>query len=119
MEKHTVLVIEDEDEARHVLIQILRFEGFDVLGFSNGRDALNHLLAATQPPCLIVLDILMPIMNGRQVRAALLRDPRLAQIPVIAVTALEPSAASDLAAIRVLQKPIDVDALLEVVRENC
>jgi CheY-like chemotaxis protein len=113
-----VLVVEDEDEARDSLVQILEFEGFRALEFSNGTEALDHL-KNSQEPCLIVLDIRMPIMGGPEFRSALLQDPRLAKIPVVVVTALEPSAAAGLSAVRVFRKPVDVDALVNVVRQNC
>ena len=114
----TVLVVEDEEEARTSLVQILEFEGFKVFGFSNGAEALGYLEQSEQP-CLIVMDIRMPIMDGNQLRSALLQNPRLAKIPVIVVTAMEPSTTTGLSALRVFKKPLDVDALLSVVRKNC
>jgi CheY-like chemotaxis protein len=115
---NTVLVVEDEEEARTSLVQILEFEGFGVVGFSNGAEALEYLAQSGQP-CLIVMDIRMPVMDGPQLRSTMLRDPRLAKIPVIVVTALEPSAAAGLSALRVFRKPLDVDALVSVVRQHC
>jgi CheY-like chemotaxis protein len=61
----------------------------------------------------------MPVMDGAQFRAAMLRERRLANIPVVVVTAFEPPAAANLGALRVFRKPVDVDALLNTVRENC
>jgi hypothetical protein len=58
-------------------------------------------------------------MDGIQFRAAMLREPRLAKIPAVLVTAFEPPAASNLGTLRVFRKPLDVDALLTAVRENC
>lgn len=114
----TVLVVEDEDQARGFLVEILNLEGFKALGFSNGAEALNYL--HTSPaPCLIVLDVLMPVMDGRQFRAAMLQQPRLSKVPVVVLTALEASAARDLSAVRVLRKPVDIEALLHVVRAHC
>jgi CheY-like chemotaxis protein len=113
-----IMVVEDEDEARDVLLQILEFEGFLVRGFANGAEALDYLQAGASP-CLIVLDVVMPVMDGRKFRAAILENPAWAKIPTIVVTALEPSVARDLSAIKVLRKPVDVDALLSVVRQNC
>jgi CheY-like chemotaxis protein len=117
-DEETVLVVEDEDEARNSLMQILEFEGFRALGFSNGAEALNYLMDSKEP-CLIVMDIRMPVMGGSEFRQAMLRQPRLAKIPVVVVTALEPSAAAGLSALRVFTKPVDVDALVTVVRQNC
>jgi CheY-like chemotaxis protein len=113
-----IMVVEDEDEARDVMSQILEFEGFHVRGFANGAEALDYLQTGASP-CLIVLDDVMPVMDGRKFRAAVLKNPAWAKIPTIVVTALEPSVARDLAAVKVLRKPVDVDALLSIVRQNC
>jgi CheY-like chemotaxis protein len=117
-DRNTVLVVEDEEDARASLAQILELEGFRVIGFSNGAEAMQYL-AQAQQPCVIVMDIRMPVMDGRQLRSALLRDPRLASIPVVVVTALEPADAAGLSVLKVFRKPLDVEALLTVVRENC
>lgn len=111
-----VLVVEDEDQARDFLTEILTIEGFKAIGFPNGAEALTYLETAATKPSVIVLDILMPVMNGRQLRAEMLKKKELAKIPVIVVTALDPSEARDLKPIRVFPKPIDVDALVNAVR---
>jgi CheY-like chemotaxis protein len=117
-DKELVLVVDDEAEARDFLSQILEFEGFEVRSFPNGAEAWSYLVGAEEP-CLIILDLRMPVMNGPQFRAAMLKDARLASIPVVVVTALEPPAAVDLSAVRVFRKPVDVDALIKVVRQHC
>jgi CheY-like chemotaxis protein len=114
----TVLVIEDEDEARNILTELLELEGFNVHGCANGAEALAYL-GSSEKPCLIILDLLMPVMDGRQFRAAMLKDSEIAKIPVIVVTALDPSDASDLKATKVLKKPVNVGALIDIVRANC
>jgi CheY-like chemotaxis protein len=111
-----VLVLDDEEEARTFLVRILEFEGFRALGFPNGAEALDYLKKA-QEPCLIVLDINMPVMNGPQFRSALLGESRLAKIPVVVVTAFDPPVATVLSAVRVFRKPVDIDAFIKVVRE--
>lgn len=118
MTSDKVMVVEDEREQRSYLVQLLELEGFQVVAFSNGAEALNYLAHST-PPCLIILDMRMPVMDGAQFRSAMLQDPRLAKIPVVVVTAFEPSAAANLSVLRVFRKPVDVDALLSTVRENC
>jgi CheY-like chemotaxis protein len=114
----TVLVVEDEGSTRSLLTQILEFEGFKAIGFANGAEALDYL-THSEAPCLIVLDMRMPVMDGPQFRSALLQDPRLARIPVVIVTAFDPSSAAHLSALRVFRKPVDIAALLSVVRKNC
>jgi two-component system, chemotaxis family, chemotaxis protein CheY len=113
-----ILVVEDEDEARSFLIRILEFEGFRAVGLSNGAEALDYLGMSDQP-CLIVMDLRMPVIDGPQLRSALLQDRRLAKIPVVVVTALDPSAVAGLSPVRIFRKPFDVDALLAVVRQHC
>jgi CheY-like chemotaxis protein len=118
MDTHTILVVEDEDESRQVLMQILELEGFNAVGASNGVEAMDYL-HTSDLPCLIILDLLMPVMNGRQFRNALLQVAELAKIPVVVVSALDSSAVSDLGVVRVFRKPLDIDALVRIVRENC
>jgi CheY-like chemotaxis protein len=116
MDTHTILVVEDEDESRQVLMQILELEGFNAVGASNGVEAMDYL-HTSDLPCLIILDLLMPVMNGRQFRNALLQVAELAKIPVVVVSALDSSAVSDLGVVRAFRKPLDIDVLLRIVRE--
>jgi CheY-like chemotaxis protein len=118
MESHTILIVEDEDESREVLTQILELEGFKVVATANGAEAWEYLHHA-DPPCLIVLDIFMPVMDGRQFRALQLQDQNLAKIPTVVVSALSPSETVDLRATIVIPKPLDVAALIGVIRANC
>jgi CheY-like chemotaxis protein len=115
---HTILVVEDEEESRQVLMQILELEGFSTVGASNGAEAMDYLHTSSRP-CLIVLDLNMPVMNGRQLRAALRQVEALATIPVVVVSAQESFATGDLGAVGAFRKPLDVDALVKVVVDNC
>jgi CheY-like chemotaxis protein len=113
-----IVVVEDEPESRALLVMLLQLEGFKVVAFPNGGEAL-HYLANSAPPCLVIFDIRMPVMDGTQFRSAMLQDPCLAKIPAVVVTAFEPLATRNLMALKVLRKPLDFDALLSTVRENC
>jgi CheY-like chemotaxis protein len=113
-----IVVVEDEPESRALLVMLLQLEGFKVVAFPNGGEAL-HYLANSAPPCLVIFDIRMPVMDGTQFRSAMLQDPRLAKIPAVVVTAFEPLATENLAALRVFRKPLDFDALLSTVRKSC
>ena len=117
-EHDVVLVIDDEDDARDAMTQLLEFEGFRVLGYSNGLDALEYLEKA-DPPRVIVTDIRMPVMDGLEFRKALLGHARLARIPLIVVTGLDPFVSAALGAQHVFRKPVDVEALVAAVRQNC
>ena len=114
-----IIVMEDEPEARVHLVRLLELEGFKVLAYANGVDALAALQSRAILPCLIVLDMRIPVMDGPRFRAALLADSRLNANPVVIVTGFDRSAAAKLSAIRVFRKPIDVDAFLGTLRENC
>jgi len=113
----TVLLVEDDEDIRASVAEILRDEGFQVVGAADGDDALRYLRSAAEPPRLILLDLMMPVMDGWEVAGRMHDEERLSTIPVCVVTATPEWAPSDSAC--VLRKPIDVDALLAVVRENC
>ncbi|HTY53830.1 MAG TPA: response regulator [Candidatus Binataceae bacterium] len=114
----SVMVVEDDAESRAHLTQLLQLEGFKVVACSNGAEALDYLTHSA-PPCVIIMDIRMPVMDGAEFRAAMLRDARLTQIPVVVITAFEPPAAAKLSALRVFRKPIDFDSLLGVIKKTC
>src|SRR5947207_15447872 len=81
-----ILIVEDDFDIREALTQILEDEGFQVRCASNGREALE--VATSGPaPRLILLDLMMPVMNGWQFRAEQLKDPRLAEVPVLVISA--------------------------------
>jgi CheY-like chemotaxis protein len=111
-----ILVVEDDADVRETLVLVLESEGFDVREARDGREALEVLRGGFRPR-LILLDLMMPVMNGWEFRAETKRDPQLASIPVVFVSALEPppdrTAALDAAGF--LHKPFDLDALLRMV----
>jgi CheY-like chemotaxis protein len=118
MHNRTILVVEDELESREALLQILELEGYRAVGVSNGADALKFL-RSSELPCLIVFDLFMPVMDGRQFRMALLSTEAWAAIPVVVVSAVSGCFTADLKAIRTFQKPLDIDALVRVISEHC
>lgn len=115
----SVLVVEDDFDLRDALVPILEYEGHRVVSAANGREALDRLQAMPLPS-LILLDLMMPVMNGEAFRAEQLRDPRLAGIPVVVVSA-HPAAeehAARMGAVACVRKPFDVDDLLAAVRRG-
>jgi CheY-like chemotaxis protein len=117
--EHTLVLVEDDPEARNSLAQILELEGFSVMSFANGAEALEYL-TQRPPPCLVLMDIQMPLMDGAQLRAAMLRDRRLAAVPVFVITAVESSvAAARIPTQRVFRKPLDLDNLLRALQQYC
>ena len=81
-----VLVVDDDQEQRDSLCAMLDLEGFRHAEAANGREALDYLDTAPAP-CLVLLDLDMPVMNGSDFRAKQLADERLSRIPVVVVTA--------------------------------
>lgn len=111
-----VLVVDDDAAIRTALEHYLDTRGVRTLLASNGAEALS-VLGTRERPAVILLDLSMPVMDGTALRMALMGDPRLAEIPVIIVTANEASADSmtSLEPVAVLRKPFDMaelDALL-------
>lgn len=84
--KPPVLVVEDDREQRETLCAMLDLEGFHHAEAANGRQALDYL-KEFPAPCLVLLDLEMPVLNGWDFRAIQLADERLAGIPVVVVTA--------------------------------
>lgn len=113
--KGEVLVVEDDFAIRETLRELLEDEGYHVVWASNGREALTQLRATR--PSLILLDLMMPVMDGWEFRTAQQRDPTLAGIPVIVISAdhaLEHKVSS-LEVEGWLAKPFELDALLAAV----
>jgi CheY-like chemotaxis protein len=115
-----VLVVEDDPDIQQVLRFALEMAGYPVTTADNGVEALRQLQAAG-PPCLILLDLMMPVMDGWQFRAAQQRDPALAAIPVVVISAdgRTPQKAASIGATGYLTKPVDFDRLVEVVQRYC
>jgi CheY-like chemotaxis protein len=110
--KPTVLVVDDNIDAVDALSQILEYEGYAVATAHDGREALEYL-GSHPTPDLIVLDLMMPIMSGWELRAELAKVPALAKVPIVVMTAL--AQAAEIEADAILAKPIDLKRLLLVM----
>lgn len=82
-----ILLVEDEATIREVIEAVLGAEGYRVVSTANGFDALEVLRAGLRP-CMIILDLMMPVMDGWQFRVAQMRDPELLKIPTVVYTAI-------------------------------
>jgi CheY-like chemotaxis protein len=113
----SVLVVEDDPELQELLRVTLASDGYAVSTVANGRDALRHL-RSTASTCIIVLDLALPVMDGRQFRAAQLRDRSLAWIPVVLLSGDGEAAqhARQLGVRSLVRKPVDVDVLQRALR---
>ena len=115
--KGAILVVDDDRGAMEALSDILEYEGYRVQRAQNGLQALEYLQKTRPCPNLIILDLLMPVMDGWEFRMRQKDDPALAKVPVLVVTAIAATAGID--AVSVLHKPVDVDALLRTVARYC
>jgi CheY-like chemotaxis protein len=114
----SLLLVDDDEDLRTVLQQLLSDEGFHVHTARDGLEALT-VLREIEPPGLILLDLMMPVMNGWRFREEQTRDRRLAGIPVIAMSALaEVSAPPNPRPLAFVSKPFNVDKLLARIAER-
>ncbi len=113
-----ILVVDDDEDIRESLIAYLEDNGYQPFGAVNGKHALELLSDPQLYPSLIVLDLMMPIMDGKAFREAQLRSPLLSRIPVILISAYDSAVelAKNLGIEACLPKPIDPCVLLRVVQ---
>jgi CheY-like chemotaxis protein len=112
-----VLIVEDDEDLRDMMAQMLTIEGFAAASVSNGREALDYL--HSNKPQVILLDLMMPVMDGWEFRRQQKADPELAPVPVIVLSALDQGRAAPVDADAFLKKPLDFDRLLGLVRDHC
>jgi CheY-like chemotaxis protein len=113
-----VFVVEDDVDTRDMLGKFLELEGFQVEVASNGKQALDRLAAGVHP-CVILLDLMMPVMDGWQFRREQARHREIAEIPVIVVSAAGRERMTEIDANAYLSKPVDLEQLLERVSQYC
>ncbi len=120
MSSCNVLVVDDDPDILETTRFVLESAGYRVSTAANGNEALI-LLHDEAAPCVILLDLMMPVMNGWEFRAEQALDPGLAGIPVIVVTGAGRAApkAASLGAACLLQKPVDLTTLLSKVQLYC
>jgi CheY-like chemotaxis protein len=116
MAQKTVLLVEDDLEIRDILQDLLEAEGYDVIPASHGKQALEFLAAAPVEdlPQLVVLDMMMPLVDGSQVLASMKSDPKLSPIPVVVLSAVARERPAGAAAF--LRKPIPLQKFFDTVR---
>ena len=101
-----------------MMAQMLTIEGYTTATVANGREALDSL-HSTRKPNVILLDLMMPVMDGWEFRRQQKADPQIAPVPVIVLSALDQRRAAPVEAEAFLNKPLDFDRLLELVRDHC
>ena len=116
---HSVLLVEDDDFIRQEICEALQDEGYQVATAAHGKEALARLAEGIKPS-VVLLDLMMPVMNGWEFLKAFKRDETYARIPVVILSAFADRATiigGD--AISVLRKPINLSALFNVLEEQC
>lgn len=112
----TILIVEDNSDLRETLADFLSLEGYETALAENGEEGLERL-RAIDAPCVVVLDLMMPVMDGAEFLLALRTSSRFSRVPVALMTASPPS--QDIGADRFLQKPFRLEKLLGIVHEMC
>ncbi len=118
---HRVLVVDDDTEIRETMIDVLEDAGYEAVGASDGVEALAQLRDDGDRWCVVLLDLMMPNMDGRAFREEQLQDPALSPIPVVIVSARNDvaEAAADLNVAAHVTKPLRLKALVELVDQFC
>ena len=112
-----ILLVEDDSDLREATAGALEDSGYRVATAVNGLEGLEWLREAEHPPSLILLDLMMPIMDGWQFRIEQRKDPALATIPVVILSAMVN--ASTLDGDEAMQKPVKLKSLLALVARYC
>ena len=115
-----VLVVDDDSGIRETLAEVLGDEGYDVLTAVHGRDALDKLRADGRQPCVILLDLMMPVMTGSQFYAEQQKDPKLAAVPVVVISA-DGNVAFKAQSFggEYVAKPVRIEKVLEIIHRHC
>jgi CheY-like chemotaxis protein len=124
MSHSPIFLVEDDADIREDLSELLRGEGYRVVSAPNGAEALallRRLVGQGERPCVVLLDLMMPVMDGWTMRRAMIGDPALHDLPVVLVSGAAdvPSQASALGAAGYLVKPFQWDDLVGAVRQHC
>jgi DNA-binding response OmpR family regulator len=116
--RHRILLVEDDDELREALRAVLGVQGFDVACARDGVEALRLLWQGFRP-CVILLDLMLPRLDGYTFGDYLRANAAWAGIPVIVVSALDERSRHELAPTAWFTKPLDIDALTSAVAHYC
>jgi CheY-like chemotaxis protein len=116
--QHFILIVDDDPDIRETLSDFLQGEGYAARTAANGSEALA-MLATVGKPCLILLDLMMPTMNGYEFRAEQIRRPDLASIPVVVITAGANVRTEELASAAILGKPLNLVKLKAAIQQHC
>lgn len=116
-----ILIVEDDQAIRESLVELLEIEGYEVFSAENGQDGLEQLASCTHLPALILLDLMMPIMDGYQFCEEKALNEKITAIPVVIMSAdgdiQHKIEKLDISCF--IKKPVDIDEVLLLVAEIC
>ena len=116
----TILIVDDDDDVRNAVAEVLEDGNYHALRAANGVAALEQLRTAAPRPCVILLDMMMPVMDGNEFRARQQSDESLREIPVVVLTAhAEAKRSAGMQPAAFLKKPVDLSELLEIIERYC
>jgi CheY-like chemotaxis protein len=114
-----VLVVDDDRDIRESVIEALEEHGYHAAGAANGLEALSVLRSNAELPRMIMLDLMMPVMDGGAFREEQLKNPAWAEIPVVVISAYgDVEARARALAVDFMRKPLALRALIDVVRRH-
>jgi CheY-like chemotaxis protein len=116
---HKVLVVDDDTDLRDVLCELLTSVGHTALPARDGGEALAVLRSDPAAFCVVLLDLMMPGVDGWQFRREQLADATIASIPVVVMTAGRTAASSQIGAAAVLHKPVNIQTVIDAITPYC
>lgn len=120
-EHSCILVVDDEADLRQCIVELLEEEGFSVSQADNGKAALEYLNKAKAKPCLILLDYMMPVMDGQKFCEEQNKNPAINSIPVVLVTAatIQDEILKTMNIVDQVSKPLKIEDFLNTVKTYC
>jgi CheY-like chemotaxis protein len=117
MQKADILIIEDDNDIRESLADFLEYEGYTIVGAKNGKEGLEYLLNKDSDlPSLILLDLMMPVMDGKTFLKKLRSDHPHIQVPIVILSAiLDPSVGKQVDAY--MRKPVNLDDVIDKAQQ--
>ncbi|HZI09579.1 MAG TPA: response regulator [Myxococcus sp.] len=115
--QRSILVVEDDPDIREALSELLGFEGYEVITASNGQEGLDAL-ATMRQPCLVLLDLMMPVLTGYEFLERLRVTGTISLVPVLVLTASHVTE-TPAGAVGLLRKPVEMNHLLSTVARYC
>jgi CheY-like chemotaxis protein len=109
-----VLIVDDDELIRETLRELVEMVGCSALVAANGKDALKVM--AEHRPCLVILDLLMPVMTGNELFEVMQREPELADIQVVISTSAPDRAPPG---VPIIRKPVDIDLVMDWIHRTC